>query len=109
MSMNTNSPSDPKIPDLAVFECPGCGNKTVAEKGSTLLCNNCVNAFLARNVGTMQEVPDGPAEIPQPDRAEVIVAQGDFAPPQVAEPAGGHPAVKLEAGPPIGGTYSPGD
>jgi hypothetical protein len=46
-----------QIPQLAVYRCNGCGEETVAAVGSQMLCQNCVNQFLARNIGIMQPVP----------------------------------------------------
>lgn len=45
-----------RIPELAIYQCPRCERKSVAEAGSQLLCQPCVNEFLARNVGMMQPV-----------------------------------------------------
>lgn len=44
------------IPTLAKFECPRCKRQAVAEEGSQMLCQPCVNEFLARNVGMMEPV-----------------------------------------------------
>ena len=49
--------SKTQIPQLAVYRCGSCGEETVAAIGSQLLCQNCVNTFLARNVGVMEQVP----------------------------------------------------
>ena len=49
-----------KLPDLAIYQCTACGHEQPAELGSQILCQNCVNKFLARNVGLMQAVPDNP-------------------------------------------------
>ena len=37
-----------------VYQCERCGRKAVAEANAQMLCQNCVNEFLARNVGVMQ-------------------------------------------------------
>lgn len=51
-----------RIPDLRVYRCPRCARKAVSEVGSTLLCQPCVNEFLARNVGIMNEfIEEDPA------------------------------------------------
>ena len=47
-----------KIPTLAKFECPRCKRQAVAEEGSQMLCQPCVNEFLARNVGMMEPVEE---------------------------------------------------
>lgn len=44
-----------KIPVMAHYKCPTCGASAVAETGGQLLCQQCVNQFLARNVGMMEE------------------------------------------------------
>lgn len=46
------------IPTLAKFECPRCKRQAVAEEGSQMLCQPCVNEFLARNVGMMEPVEE---------------------------------------------------
>ena len=49
------------IPELARYTCPSCLGSTIAEAGQKLLCQECVNQFLAKNVGTMeQEIPEPP-------------------------------------------------
>ena len=58
-----------KIPELAAFKCPSCSKTTVAEKGSKILCQECVNLFLARNVGMMEEI--------EPKRHLDVVASGE--------------------------------
>ena len=46
------------IPEFERIMCPTCGRTSVAEKGTQSLCQNCVNEFLAKNVGLMQAVPE---------------------------------------------------
>ena len=46
------------LPVFVRLSCPTCGGEGVAQKGSQVLCQNCVNAFLAKNVGLMEEVPE---------------------------------------------------
>jgi len=41
------------LPKLERYVCQSCGNTTVQVEGSTILCQDCVNSFLARNVGVM--------------------------------------------------------
>lgn len=53
------------IPTLTKYECPRCKRQAVAEVDSQMLCQSCVNEFLARNVGMMQEVSD-------PRQAEIV-------------------------------------
>lgn len=60
-----------KIPELAIYKCQNPSHKpVVAEKGGELLCTPCVNEFLARNVGMMQE--DMPRLRPGEKPAEVM-------------------------------------
>ena len=62
----------PEIPTLRIFECGNCGESQVAAEGSALLCQNCVNTFLARNVGLMTPVEEAPQEeMFGPPKAEV--------------------------------------
>ena len=56
-------PKEVTIPDLTIYQCGGCGRKTVAEVGRQLLCDNCVNEFLARNIGVMQPVKEQEDEL----------------------------------------------
>ena len=50
-----------KIPELVVYQCKNPNHKpAVAEKGGQMLCSDCVNEFLARNVGMMEEVRPEP-------------------------------------------------
>lgn len=55
-----------KIPELAVFECKACGNQKVEVREAQMLCQNCVNEFLARNVGlmTIKQQKPSPGERP---------------------------------------------
>ena len=49
---------------IPVFEriiCPTCGRKGVAEVGNKVICESCVNEFLAKNVGLMQPMVEEPA------------------------------------------------
>ena len=79
MNSPMNSPSDVKVPELAVCRCGNPEHQPqVAEVGATLLCQNCVNDFLARHVGLMAQ-----------DRPQVVEA------PQ--EPQGFHPP-RVESG-----------
>lgn len=57
-----NLPPSPTIPTLAVFRCPTCGKQSVAESGNKIMCQECVNQFLAKNVGLMEELVAEPAE-----------------------------------------------
>jgi len=50
------------IPKLVRYVCNNGHPPTVAEAGGQYLCQNCVNEFLAKNVGFMEEVPDAPPE-----------------------------------------------
>jgi hypothetical protein len=49
-----------KIPQLEVQQCNRCNRQVVVEVGSQTLCQQCVNEFLARNVGLMQPVVNEP-------------------------------------------------
>ena len=53
-----------EIPKLALFTCPTCKNETVAAQGSRILCQDCVNTFLAKNVGLMIETEGDDDSIP---------------------------------------------
>ena len=44
--------------DLTQFGCNTCGGIAVAEKGSNVLCQDCVGKYLASKVGLMEEKPD---------------------------------------------------
>lgn len=59
------------IPVLAKFECPRCKRQAVAEEGSQMLCQPCVNEFLARNVGMMQPVTE-------PDERQGVIPLDDI-------------------------------
>ena len=48
------------IPVFHRIVCPSCGRKSVAEVGRMVICETCVNEFLAKNVGLMQ--PEEPPE-----------------------------------------------
>lgn len=48
------------LPVFVHLTCPTCGGVGTAEKGSQVLCQNCVNVFLSKNVGLMEEVIDNP-------------------------------------------------
>ena len=64
-----------KIPELVVYQCKNPNHKPqVAEKGGQLLCSDCVNEFLARNVGMMEEVR------PEPKLVEGTVTSDGFVP-----------------------------
>lgn len=52
-----------EIPKLAVFKCPTCGRQAVDQVETTMLCQHCVNVFLAKNVGVMEQMPDQSAPI----------------------------------------------
>lgn len=41
------------IPEMEHYICQTCGTTTVSQVGNQVLCQNCVNTFLARNVGLM--------------------------------------------------------
>ena len=58
--------SEVQIPELTVYQCVACGNQTVAEKGQQMLCNTCVNTFLARNVGLMEPGAEDRKPAPEP-------------------------------------------
>lgn len=45
------------IPQLVHVACSKCKGVAVAEKGQKVLCQNCVNEFLASKVGIMEELP----------------------------------------------------
>ena len=49
--MNEKQP----LPVFVHLTCPTCGGVGQAEKGSQVLCQNCVNVFLSKNVGLMVE------------------------------------------------------
>ena len=58
------------IPVFHRIQCPTCGRKGVAEKGKQVICESCVNEFLARNVGIMQPMEESANDgefIPKPD------------------------------------------
>ena len=61
------------IPTLAKFECPRCKRQAVAEEGSQMLCQPCVNEFLARNVGMMEPVM---AEQPESETIQPLPPRG---------------------------------
>ena len=42
------------IPVFQRIVCPTCGRKGVSEVGRQVICETCVNEFLAKNVGLMQ-------------------------------------------------------
>lgn len=64
-----------KIPELVVYTCKNPNHKQqVAEKGGQLLCSDCVNEFLARNVGMMEEVT------PKPQLVDAGVYEPGFVP-----------------------------
>ena len=44
--------------DLTQFGCNKCGGIAVAEKGSNVLCQDCVGKYLASKVGLMEERPE---------------------------------------------------
>ena len=54
------------IPVFIRIICPTCGRKGVAEQDKQVICESCVNEFLARNVGIMQ-----PEEPPVPPSTSV--------------------------------------
>ena len=56
--------SELRIPELIKFECPRCRKQAVSEVGSQILCQSCVNEFLARNVGMMVPVAEDKPEQP---------------------------------------------
>jgi len=62
------------IPVFIRIICPTCGRKGVAEEGKQVICETCVNEFLARNVGLMQPM----TEEHQPAPTET----GEFIPKQ---------------------------
>jgi DNA-directed RNA polymerase subunit RPC12/RpoP len=47
-------PGLPELPKMQHYACGTCGRTTVGRVGEQLLCDNCVNRFLARNVGLMR-------------------------------------------------------
>ena len=53
-----NAPASKPLPSLVRYVCKTCGNDTIQVEGSTILCQDCVNTFLARNVGVME--PENP-------------------------------------------------
>ena len=59
------------IPQFTRYACGGCGKQAVAQKGAQMLCETCVNTFLAKNVGMMREVPE-----PEPE-PEVRSVEGE--------------------------------
>ena len=48
------------IPKYGRVQCPTCKRTGVAEVGAKIMCETCVNTFLAKNVGLMQPIPDEP-------------------------------------------------
>jgi hypothetical protein len=66
------------IPVFIRIICPTCGRKGVAEKGNKVICETCVNEFLARNVGLMQPMqedntkPDMGENLPPSPKGEFI-------------------------------------
>ncbi len=48
------------IPVLVRVHCKSCGGESVVQKGQQVLCQNCVNAFLAKNIGLMEEEKEEP-------------------------------------------------
>jgi DNA-directed RNA polymerase subunit RPC12/RpoP len=49
---------------IVEYTCPTCGTKTKNQSGMSLLCQECVNSFLARNVGLMQEESEEQGIVP---------------------------------------------
>lgn len=43
-----------EIPKLVRYVCDSCGSTSIQVEGAHILCQDCVNTFLARNVGLMQ-------------------------------------------------------
>mgnify|MGYP001819240905 CR=1 FL=1 len=70
-----------KIPELVAYTCMNPNHKDqVAEKGGQLLCSDCVNEFLARNVGMMSEVSEvkqKPTVVPDNPVPEGFIPGGD--------------------------------
>lgn len=60
-----NQQGEIEIPELVVLGCRTCGRKAVSEKGSQMLCQHCVNEFLARNIGMMVPVTVGAIDVGQ--------------------------------------------
>lgn len=55
---------DIKIPELVIYECER-GHKVVSQVDQTIVCQDCINDFLARNVGVMKPVvAEPPHEAP---------------------------------------------
>ena len=54
-----------RVIEITEYQCNRCGKKAEAEAGSKMLCQSCVNEFLAANVGMMVEVPEeaGPPQV----------------------------------------------
>ena len=50
------------IPQQEHYVCTTCGSTHVSTVGNQVLCQNCVNNFLARNVGLMRPVSELKAE-----------------------------------------------
>jgi hypothetical protein len=49
--------SEQPIPVFERVVCKTCGRTGVSQIGSPVLCETCVNTFLAKNVGLMQPAP----------------------------------------------------
>lgn len=66
--------SEQPIPVFIRIECPTCGRKSVAEQGKQVICESCVNDFLARNVGLMRPV------VTVPLKPEHVTHDGELIP-----------------------------
>jgi hypothetical protein len=60
----------PPIPTLVRYVCESGHQPTIAEAGGQYLCQNCVNEFLAKNVGFMRELPEPINSPPPPEGVE---------------------------------------
>lgn len=83
-------------PDLVEMACPRCQRNAWAERGAQMLCQSCVNEFLARNVGLMEEVDDrlGPDQVvpltdPREGTIERAALKDGFIPGQEGPHGGG--------------------
>jgi reverse gyrase len=59
--------------EIVTMTCPACGGTAEAERGSKILCQTCVNGFLARNVGLMEEEQPNLGLVPSPEKKEAPV------------------------------------
>jgi hypothetical protein len=69
------------IPVLIKYECERGHKPAVAEEGTQMMCQTCVNEFLARNVGLMKPMQEPSAEqgiVPLPQEPTEIEPDAIF-------------------------------